>query len=127
MKRLRISSLVLLALVPTILILAGQRRPVPRAGNSQVGKINGTVLDKNEARIAGATIEIENAKFSRVLHSNDEGYFEVELPAGMYRMTVEMAGFKRFVLSPFRVKARARELVSIHMEAQPPVSTLKIE
>jgi hypothetical protein len=91
-----------------------------------MGKITGIVLDKNEARVAGATIEIENAVLSRVVRANDEGYFEVELPAGMYRMTVEMAGFKRFVLSPLSVKAGAQRLVSIHMEAQPPASTLKI-
>lgn len=117
----------LLALVPTVLTLAGHGRPVPRADNSQVGKITGTVLDKHEARIAGATIKIENAEFNRVVRSNDAGHFKVEVPAGIYRMTVEMAGFKRFVLDPFRVKAKARESLSVYMEAKPPASTLKIE
>jgi Carboxypeptidase regulatory-like domain len=117
---------VLLVLSPTVWTLVGHGRSVSRTDNSQVGKITGTVLDKNEARIAGATIKIENSELSRVVRSNYEGYFEVELPAGMYRMTVEMAGFKRFVLSPFRVKARVRKSVSLHMEAKPPASTLKI-
>ena len=127
MKRLRIISLVLLALVPTVLTLAGHGRSVPRAHNSRAGKITGIVLDKHEARIAGATIKIENAEFSRAVQSNDEGHFEVAVPAGIYRITIEMAGFKKFVLSPFRVKAGARKSVSVHMEVKPPVSTLKIE
>ncbi|MDT4895179.1 MAG: hypothetical protein QOH25_256 [Acidobacteriota bacterium] len=117
----------LVALVPTVLTLAGHRRPVPRADNSQMGKITGTVLDKNEARIAGATIEFENAELSSVVRSNSEGYFEVKLPVGTYRMTVEMAGFKRFVVSLFRVKAQVRKSVSVRMEVKPPASMLKIE
>jgi HAMP domain-containing protein len=127
MKRLRIISIVLLALVSTVATLAGQRRLAARAHNLRAGTIIGTVLDKNEARVAGATIEIENVELSRVVRSNDEGSFEVELPAGLYRMTVEMDGFKKFVLSPLRVKAGTRELVSVHMEVKHPASTLKIE
>jgi hypothetical protein len=62
-----------------------------------------------------------------VLLSSDQGGFEVKLPAGVYRITVEMDGFKRLVLSPFRVKAGARESVSIHMEVKQPTGTLKVE
>lgn len=62
-----------------------------------------------------------------MVQSGEEGDFEAELPAGVYRLSVEMDGFKKFVLSSFRVRARARESVNIHMKVQPPGMPLKIE
>jgi 3-hydroxymyristoyl/3-hydroxydecanoyl-(acyl carrier protein) dehydratase len=127
MKNLRITFIILLALVSAVWTTAGQRSTGTRAGNSQASKIVGTVLDKNDARIVGAVIKIKNARFSRTVISDTEGVFEVELLAGAYQLTVEMDGFKRFELSPFQVKAGAREQVNVHMEVKPPQSTLKVE
>jgi uncharacterized membrane protein len=126
MKTLRITLVVLLALFSTVLTPAGQKRSGSRAQISRESKIAGTVLDKNGARIIGAAVKIENALVSRAALSDAEGVFEVELPAGAYRMTVEMDGFKKFELSPFRVKAGARKTISVQMEVKPPQSTLKV-
>lgn len=127
MKTVRTISIVLLALVPTVLIFAGQRRATARAQNSQMSEIVGVVLDANNARITEAIITIENAQFSRVLLSDDEGNFEIKLPAGTYQMTVEKDGFQTFELSPFRAKAHVRELLNVRMKVKAPESTLKIE
>ena len=128
MKGLRIISILLLALVPTELPEASQKHSASwRAHKLQTSKIDGTVLDKNDARIAGATIKIENARFSREVLSGDQGDFEVRLPAGVYRITVEMDGFKKLVLSPFRVRAGGSESVSVQMEIKHPASLLKVE
>jgi hypothetical protein len=127
MRRLNVISIVALTLVTGLFPIAEQGRLAVLADNLRASKIAGVVVDANDARIVGATIRIENARLSRVVQSGDEGTFEVEIPAGVYRITVEMDGFERFVLSTFRVKAGARESVQIHMKVQPPQMPLKIE
>lgn len=127
MKTPRIASLLLLALVPALFICGGPGRAPAHARNLQTGKIIGLVLDANDARIVGATIRVESARFHRKLRSGDEGDFEVELPAGAYRITVEKDGFQRFEIASFRVNETARELVNVHMEVKPPETPLKIE
>jgi hypothetical protein len=127
MKSLRV-IFILLALLPTVMTQALQKGSASAHTSSlRTSKIVGTVLDKTEARIAGATIKIESAGFSRTVLSDDEGGFEVGVPAGVYRLTVLRDGFKRVVLSPFRVRAGARESVSIHMEVKEPATLLKVE
>jgi uncharacterized membrane protein len=126
MKPLKITFVILLALFAAALTPAGQKLTSARAQNSSESKIVGTVVDKNGARIVGAAVKIENARVSRTALSDEDGVFEVELPAGAYQITVEMDGFKKFELSPFHVKARARKTVSVQMEVKPPQSTLKV-
>jgi uncharacterized membrane protein len=121
MKPLSITFVILLTLFAAALTPAGQKRTSARRS-----KIVGTVLDKNGARIVGAVVKIENAQVSRAALSDTEGVFEVELPAGVYQMTVEMDGFNKFELSTFRVKAGARKTISVQMEVKIPQSTLKV-
>lgn len=127
MKTIRTISIILLALVAAVSIFAGQRRSATRAQNSQMSKIVGVVVDVNDARIAEATIRIKNEQFSREVWSDDEGKFAVELPAGVYQITVEAPGFRRVRLSPFRVNAKTRESVNIRMEVAQPRGLLKVE
>jgi Carboxypeptidase regulatory-like domain len=126
MRRLRIISIIALALVSTFPV-AVQGRYVAGARSLRASKLAGVVSDANNARIVGAMVKIENARFSRAVQSDDEGAFEIELPAGVYRLTVEMNGFKRFVLPSVRVRAGARASVSVQMEVKPPQTTLQIE
>jgi hypothetical protein len=104
----------------------GRPAVAARTQDLQTCKVTGVVLDPNEARIAGATIKVENGSFQRELRSDDEGYFEIELPAGTYHLVVEMAGFKRFKLSPFYANGGASEHVKVRMKVKPPASTLKV-
>ena len=101
----------ILATVPCV----GQQRPSPGRQKS-VGKIQGVLLDINDARIVGAKITIEGGQFKRELRSGNEGDFETQLPAGSYQISVEANGFRRFELSPFKVKPNVTEMINIHME-----------
>ncbi len=59
-----------------------------------VGKLSGLVLDEMSAVIIGAKIIIEGKNFRREIKSNDEGYFEILLPKGEYKIRVpEENGF----------------------------------
>lgn len=127
MRKLKAISVVLLVLVPALFPISGQGRSAGRAHNLRASKLTGIVLDENDSRIVGATVRIENEHLYRVVRSSDEGAFEIELPAGVYRLTVEMDGFKRFVLSPLRLRPGARGSVNIRMKIEPPQMPLKIE
>jgi hypothetical protein len=115
MRRPKRILIAILIFVLATVVCVGQRR-TPARGRNEMGRIQGVVLDANDARIVGATITIENARFRRVLKSGDEGDFEIRLPAGVYQIKAESPGFRRFELSPLTVKAKVSELINIHME-----------
>ena len=80
------------------------------------GKIQGVLLDINDARIVAATVIVENAYFKRELKSGDEDDFEVQVPAGTYQIRVQANGFRKFELSPFKVRANTTEMINIHLD-----------
>jgi len=127
MKMLKLNSIALLTIALTAIVFTEHPRSSVHAQEVPMSKIIGVVLDKNNARIAGATIKIKNARFNRQLRSNDEGKFEIELPAGEYRITVEQEGFSKFELSPYRANAGVSESLNIRMEVKPPRGLLKVE
>ena len=89
-------------------------------------RLVGVVLDRNDALVAGATIRVSSGTFKRRVRSNGDGRFEMELPAGCYELTAEQPGFRKFRLSPFQVRAGARELINIHLELAPPELPLEV-
>jgi hypothetical protein len=89
-------------------------------------RVAGIVVDVNDARVVGASIRIENAEFKKVVRSDSEGSFEVEVPPGTYQLTVQQSGFKKFHLPAFCVEAGTNEPVKIHLEVAPPQMPLKV-
>ena len=106
--------IILVSILATMLCVGQQRTSSGRQKTD--GKIQGVLLDINDARIVGAKIIIEGAQLKRELKSGDEGNFEIQLPAGSYQIRVEANGFRKFELSPFKVKASVTEMINIHME-----------
>lgn len=125
MKSVRITTIILLT-ISNLFTFAQRAVPSQRGDDTSMVHIIGLVLDVNNSRIVGARINFENANLKRQLRSDDEGRFEIKLPAGTYQITAEQRGFKTFQLSGFRANARMCELVNIHMEMEPPKSTLKV-
>jgi hypothetical protein len=83
------------------------------------GKIKGLVLDRNDARIVGATITIESSPkmgFKRQLISGEAGNFEIKVPAGVYYLTVTANGFRRFEGWELKVNPKVTEMINIHLE-----------
>ena len=115
MKQPRFTLPIILLSILATVTCVGQQRTSPNAQKTN-GKIQGVLLDINDARIVGARVIIENGKLKRELTSADEGNFEIELPAGSYQIRVEANGFRKFELSPFKVKAGVTEMINIHME-----------
>jgi uncharacterized membrane protein len=124
MSRIRIVLILLQVGVATLPCLANVR--VESGSETQQSRISGVVLDRNDARIVGAAITIKNEGFVRRVRSDDEGRFELELPAGTYEISVEQRGFKTYKLSSLRVDAGATAQIDIHLEVQRPKEPLKI-
>jgi hypothetical protein len=84
-----------------------------------MGKIKGLVLDRNDARVVDATIIIESSPkvgFKRQLKSGETGDFEIKVPAGVYYITVEANGFRRFEGWELKVNPKVTEMINIHLE-----------
>ncbi len=58
------------------------------------GGIEGTVSDASGSRIPGATIKIEGAAFTRIVTSGKDGFYRVvQVPPGVYKVSVTAANF----------------------------------
>jgi carboxypeptidase family protein/TonB-dependent receptor-like protein len=74
------------------------------------GALEATVTDPNGAVLSGAKVVVKNAATSAEVTAttNDRGYFTVQnLEAGLYTVTVEQAGFRKYVAKDVNVKVGA--------------------
>lgn len=94
---------------------------IPAAAQEITGNIVGIVRDANGAVVSGATVTIRNTDkniVARTVNANDEGSYSAPfLPAGHYSVTVEAAGFKRFVKTDIEINVNDRIAVDATLEA----------
>ncbi len=84
MKLIRISNLLAICLC-----LAGIAY-----GQETTGVIEGTVVDAQGGRIAGATVVVEGNAFSRTVTTDSDGFYRiVQVPAGTYTITTSASNF----------------------------------
>ncbi|MBI3683159.1 MAG: carboxypeptidase regulatory-like domain-containing protein [Acidobacteria bacterium] len=99
-----IPRLILLALIPTSLAFAQA---------SFTGIILGTVTDPTGAVVSAANVAVANIATNEVSRARTDAagnYFVPNLKPGVYSVTVEAAGFKKFVQDriPLQIDQRAR-------------------
>src|SRR5260370_24638415 len=66
---------------------------------SDLGSINGFVKDPSGSTVPNATVTVKNEATGaeRRVATNESGYYTVtNIPAGLYTITVEAPGFKKF-------------------------------
>ena len=93
------------------------------------GAINGTVLDPSGASIQGAQVRLISSDrgFERTYETNDEGIFSAPLlPPGTYSLTVEVAGFKKYVQSNIQISVNDRRPIEIRLEAGGVTETVNV-
>src|SRR5215831_6269070 len=89
-------------------------------GQEYRGRIQGTVHDTSDAVIAGATVTLLNVNtgISAVRQSNETGHYLFDLvEPGSYSITVQSAGFTKFVQS--NVPLAARGYVTVDTTLKP--------
>jgi len=92
---------------------------VGASSKSGTGKIKGAVLDIYYSRVVNAIVRVNGGEIRRSLRSNDDGQFEISLPAGEYELTVEANGC-RFVYSSLKVQPNEIELINVHLDVAAP-------
>ena len=83
----------------------------PLAAQESRGTITGTVIDASRAVVPGATVTITNVAMgtNTSVVTNEQGFFQAPyLIPGTYRVTVELAGFKRLVREGIEVRVDDR-------------------
>ena len=83
--------------------------PPDSLAQSTYGAVVGVANDSTGAALPGASVtltEVQTA-FARTGTTDDTGAFEFQnLTQGLYRLEVELSGFRKFTTEPFRVEAR---------------------
>jgi len=82
------------------------------------GQIAGTVLDSSNAVVTGAKVTAVSIQgVSRAADTGDNGAFIItNVPAGLYEVSVQAQGFKRFVRTGVKVDVAARSTVDVMLE-----------
>src|ERR1043165_5447548 len=84
MKFIRLSTFLIICLC-----LAGIA-----SGQETTGVIEGSVVDAQGARVAGATVLVEGNAFSRTVSTDAEGRYRIiQVPAGTYSITTSAPNF----------------------------------
>src|SRR5689334_6817967 len=83
------------------------------------GTLVGAITDNTGATIAGAKVSVLNnatAFLSEAVTSAEGSYQVPYLPPGMYRITVEAPGFKRYVRDGVQIRTGEIPRIDIAME-----------
>jgi hypothetical protein len=89
------------------------------SGQTQEGRILGTVTDQSGGFIKGAQVSIVNVDtgVARKLETNEAGdYVAPNLPAGPYKLVVEATGFKKLERSGIRLEVGKDALLDLTLQ-----------
>lgn len=93
------------------------------------GRILGTVSDQSGALVAGAKITVTNTatNVARHLVTNGTGeYVAPNLEPGLYKVTVEMAGFKKVASTPFVLEVSRDVRMDLKLETGTVTETVQV-
>ncbi len=92
-------------------------------GQDRNGKLEGAIEDSTGVLVQGAVIEFvctyEGRKLKRKINSNKDGLYEVELPVGIYQITIKYLGFRRFRRKDLNVIAGTVTRFNVILEFDP--------
>ena len=63
------------------------------SGAQPYGVFRGRIVDAHDNIIRGASVSIEGPNYARAVKPNPAGHFGIELPVGVYKITVTKSGF----------------------------------
>ena len=98
-------------------------------GQTNFGRISGTVTDSSGAVVPDATVTIRNSttNLERTAVTDAEGFYTVtNLPVGNYTVSVERNGFKKAVQNDNALTADTRLTINVMLEAGAVSETVEI-
>jgi hypothetical protein len=114
LRKISFTSLVLALVYLSLLPLFLNARSLPE--EQKQGRVSGMVLDIDDSRITKAKVTLMRDPETREILTDEEGKFDVQLPAGVYRLTVSADGFCKFEKDDLVITSGATDLINIHLE-----------
>jgi Carboxypeptidase regulatory-like domain/TonB dependent receptor len=102
-----------------VLLFASLLLSIPVAAQEYRGSIGGTVTDPSGAAIPGVTLTVTSVERNvshETLTAHDGNYLVPFLLPGNYRVSAELAGFKRYVRSSVELRVNDRLRLDIQLE-----------
>jgi carboxypeptidase family protein len=103
---------------------------LPLFAQIETGRIDGTVQDQSGAIVPNARAVATNVKTERTAQatSDQQGNFVLTpLQPGLYRLTVEAAGFRKFVINALEVNVDTRLSQIVKLEVGQTTETVMVE
>jgi hypothetical protein len=91
------------------------------------GHVKGTIVDSNGAVVTNVTVAFKTNGQTRKVVTNQEGYYEIELPIGLYRVTTHVPGFCASQRALFRVQPSSNILLNLTLTVCPLAHFLKMD
>ena len=113
--------------VIALAILASVPRPV--FGQAGYGSIGGSIQDPAGAVVPNAKVTVTNTATSIATRSTSLGdgrYLAAQLPPGMYQISVEGPGFKKYVSSGIVVQVDDKLAINIKLDIGSPTETITV-
>src|SRR5437879_13485643 len=114
MRRRKGCHMRLLHVVSSLLALA-----MAAFAQSDRGTITGTVLDQSHSIVPGSTVSAQNVATGAQYHTETTStgnYTLSQLPVGIYDVSVEQAGFNKFVQGGIRVFSAQTERLDVTLQ-----------
>jgi hypothetical protein len=109
----------------SVLVLVAHRdlsAQVP-SNNQLAGRVVGSIQDRFGERIQEATVvfeaKVDGKKIKRKTKSDREGAFDIFLPHGIYNVSINFVGFRRFRNKNLLVAANKTNALDIVLEIDP--------
>src|SRR5262249_19109134 len=101
----------------TVLIAAALTLPTVQAQLDQ-GQIAGTIQDSSLAAVGNATVTAVSVQgVARTTETGENGsYILTNMPVGMYEVSIQAQGFKKFVKTNVKVDVAARTTLDVTLE-----------
>jgi len=100
----------------------------PLFAQSDLGTISGFVKDPSGGTIAGAKVTIQNKSgVGRQATTNESGYYTItNVPAGLYTVSVEASGFKKFQSNEDKLDPSANLVVDATLSVGSALQTVEV-
>jgi Carboxypeptidase regulatory-like domain len=117
---MRVHGFKLTPLVLAVVVLQGSTfgQFVSRRTDSNI-KVKGMVRDDAGGSIPGATVTFKTKRLQKRIVSNNDGTFEIDLPAETYRVVAKAEGCREFKLKELNAQSVTPIVLNITVKCPP--------